>query len=1001
MPQTHSEPESSPRGELEAEGSPAGQDNGGSMSGSNSAERRAVEARPDVAAREVRDFLAGRTPEVSKIDPAEKDTRRAVAEELLSVIGSKSIAATSPSNAGPSGNGNEEHPTNKATNDYQMNTGSEQAAKADQAERDRARQLFVDQGYFDEAIESLRSATSPSERVASARIIGSVGNRLGNVHLIAALFDDAQEVRDAATAALAELGASTATDASMVPPENVGSTAPLAKPELVEIAPAVVEIASAAEEQPEIGLTEAIVSSVAASDESVPNDEAKLLLDEAAARKELEDLQHRLDDAANSRMRLQREAEQRLESEARISAEAATRRREEEELRRRAEDEAAQRRREEEEKLAAAHVARIKAEEEAQRFAQEDARLRLEVSKLRLAAEEIARTRAELHTERRVAAERVRLAETERTRQLAEAAHKAEMERLRREEESLGSALAETALRRAEVETARHEANQETLRLAEEREQLAVAEAARLVEAERLREAEEKSRAEQEELVQQVGAMRRIAEEVAARRAEVEAAREKAVAEAEQLVEAQARMKAADEARQQAEAERSRVEAELIQKAETERRLLDEVRLKAEEEKQRLEAGERYRAAEQEQRLSQLAEFRQRIETEAQQRAEKERQISSQIESLRIADTQARKRIEDAETRRRTAEESYRLVAEKTQRVEAEARKGEIAEQQTLAKLEEVRRNVAVAMQSAAEQEKRIKEETEQLRRFEEAQRHRIEEAARSRAEAELRLQQEKARLHSEEEARLRAAEQFDRLIDRQQPVAAEDAGEWHDDPAENLRPSKRPIQPQLQPQAQTILPAPPSFASPLAAAASTARAPESVSSYHATNSADELKRDAPETGFAAASALAPAPVSEQDEFSRITARFDDPSPDVRKAAARELRELDPPRMVESFTRALEEASPERRGNIGSAISTSGLAAELIDMLGGESREETYSALCLLLTMAKTGEVAPLVRAIEVHENVYVRIAAVRLLTLNGQEEVANAAARRRLEGRS
>jgi hypothetical protein len=853
---------------------------------------------------------------------------------------------------------------------------------------------------LDEAIDSLRNASSPSERAAAARTIGSVGNRLGNVHLIAALFDDAQEVRDAATAALAELGASTTADASMVqPPENAGSTAPLANPELGEIPSATAVQA---------GFTEDVVSSVAPSDESVPKDEAKLLLDEAAARNELEDLQRRLDDAANLRMRLQREAEQRLESEAKLSAEAAERRREEEELRRRAEEEAAQRRREEDERLAAAHLARIKAEEEAQRFAQEDARLRLEVSRLRLAAEEIARTRVELQTERRVAAERARLAETERARQQAEAAHKEEMVRLRREEESLGSALAEAVARRTDVETARHEANQETLRLAEEREHLAVAEAARQAEAERLREAEEKTRAEQEQLLEQVQKMRGVAEEVAARRAEVEAAREKAVAEAEQLVEAQARMKAADEARQQAEAERSRVEAELIQSAEESRRLLDEVRLRAEEEKQRLEAEDRYRAAEQEQRLSQLAAFRQRIETEAQQRAEKERQISSQIESFRIADMQARKRIEDAEARRRTAEDSYRLVAEKTQRVEAEARKGEIEEQQILAKLEEVRRNVAVATQSAAEQEKRIKEETEQLRGFEEAQRHRIEAAARSRAEVEQRLQQETARLQSEEEARLRATEQFNRLVDQQSPEANEDVGEWHDDPAENLRPSKRPIQPQLQPQAQTILPVPPSFAAPYAAAASTARAPESVSSraglsadYHATDGVDEQKQHSRDTSSTAASAQAPAlSVSEPDDFSRITARFDDPSPDVREAAARELRELDPPRIVESFTRALEEAPPERRGNIGRAIATSGLAAELIDMLGGESREETYSALCLLLTMAKTGEVAPLVRAIEAHANVYVRIAAVRLLTLNGQEEIANAAARRRLEGR-
>jgi HEAT repeat protein len=125
---------------------------------------------------------------------------------------------------------------------------------------------------------------------------------------------------------------------------------------------------------------------------------------------------------------------------------------------------------------------------------------------------------------------------------------------------------------------------------------------------------------------------------------------------------------------------------------------------------------------------------------------------------------------------------------------------------------------------------------------------------------------------------------------------------------------------------------------------------------------------------------------------------FDDQSSHVRNAAARALRDLEPRRTVESFTRALEEASPERRKNIGAAIADSGLAAEAINNLDAESREETYNALCLLFVMAKTGEVQPLVRAIEEHENVEVRRAAIKLLTLSGQSEIADAAVKRHLD---
>lgn len=74
---------------------------------------------------------------------------------------------------------------------------------------------------------------------------------------------------------------------------------------------------------------------------------------------------------------------------------------------------------------------------------------------------------------------------------------------------------------------------------------------------------------------------------------------------------------------------------------------------------------------------------------------------------------------------------------------------------------------------------------------------------------------------------------------------------------------------------------------------------------------------------------------------------------------------------------------------------------EAIDNLISENREDTYNALSILFVMAKTGEVHPLVQAIERHESVQVRMAAIKLLTLTGQSDIANTAAKRRLEGHS
>ncbi|HEX8149064.1 MAG TPA: HEAT repeat domain-containing protein [Pyrinomonadaceae bacterium] len=138
--------------------------------------------------------------------------------------------------------------------------------------------------------------------------------------------------------------------------------------------------------------------------------------------------------------------------------------------------------------------------------------------------------------------------------------------------------------------------------------------------------------------------------------------------------------------------------------------------------------------------------------------------------------------------------------------------------------------------------------------------------------------------------------------------------------------------------------------------------------------------------------------VDTDEAFQQICAAFDDPSQDVRSAAARALHELRADR-AESFTRALREASPERRREIGAAIASSGLAGESISQLTGEGRERTYEAFSLLFLMAKAGEVQPLLRAIEGHPNNEVRLAVVKLLALSGQKEVLPAFRRLAVRG--
>jgi len=121
--------------------------------------------------------------------------------------------------------------------------------------------------------------------------------------------------------------------------------------------------------------------------------------------------------------------------------------------------------------------------------------------------------------------------------------------------------------------------------------------------------------------------------------------------------------------------------------------------------------------------------------------------------------------------------------------------------------------------------------------------------------------------------------------------------------------------------------------------------------------------------------------------FRSITEAFDDPTLEVRNAAARALYDWRSHRST-SFARALCEARPDRRQRIGAALATSGLAAEAVANLTGANREKTYDAFSLLFLMAKTGEVQALVEIIQSYPSIEVRLVVIKLITLSGRNEI-------------
>ena len=123
--------------------------------------------------------------------------------------------------------------------------------------------------------------------------------------------------------------------------------------------------------------------------------------------------------------------------------------------------------------------------------------------------------------------------------------------------------------------------------------------------------------------------------------------------------------------------------------------------------------------------------------------------------------------------------------------------------------------------------------------------------------------------------------------------------------------------------------------------------------------------------------------------FDEIAVRLDDPSPQVREKAVRDLYEMDPDRAATLVNDALRDGSPEERRRIGSALADSGLLYEAIDDLMAENHGNCYSAFSLLFLVAKAGVVEPLSSVIEKHPSLDLSLAVIRLLAASGEPEVA------------
>ena len=126
-------------------------------------------------------------------------------------------------------------------------------------------------------------------------------------------------------------------------------------------------------------------------------------------------------------------------------------------------------------------------------------------------------------------------------------------------------------------------------------------------------------------------------------------------------------------------------------------------------------------------------------------------------------------------------------------------------------------------------------------------------------------------------------------------------------------------------------------------------------------------------------------------QFDEIAQSLDDPSPEIRQQAVRDLYELDPDQAATLVNDALRAGSPDERRRIGLALADSGLLYEAINDLMAANHENCYSAFSLLFLVAKAGVVEPLTIVIENHPSLDLSLAVIRLLASSGEPEVAPA----------
>ena len=124
------------------------------------------------------------------------------------------------------------------------------------------------------------------------------------------------------------------------------------------------------------------------------------------------------------------------------------------------------------------------------------------------------------------------------------------------------------------------------------------------------------------------------------------------------------------------------------------------------------------------------------------------------------------------------------------------------------------------------------------------------------------------------------------------------------------------------------------------------------------------------------------------DQFDRLATSVIECTDQQRPSIIGQLYNLDPERAASFINMVLHGGTREERQQIGAALEKSGLIDEAIKNLTASSHSHSYRAFSLLFLMAKAGTFGPLMRVIEDHPNIELRLALIRLLGNSGAPDL-------------